>query len=80
MSGLRSDYAVDHMANNDAAYVRPSPVIPRTIAGRMELIAEWLYGIPVVSVCPCGCGLEVDTGRREPLITKETAARLMEVL
>lgn len=47
-------------------------------AARLQTVAEWLYGIPVFSVCPCGCGLEVDTGRREPLITKEDAARLME--
>lgn len=69
MSGLRSGYAM---------HPYPPSSLPTSVAGRMELIAEWLYGIPVVSVCPCGCGLEVDTGRREPLITKETAARLME--
>lgn len=35
--------------------------------GLADEYAEWLYGIPVASVCPCGCGLEVDTGRREPV-------------
>lgn len=39
---------------------------------------ELLHGIPITVECECGCGLLVDTGRVEPLITNEDARRLLE--
>lgn len=54
--------------------------LPLSVAGRLEVIHEWLVGAPVYAECPCGCGEQWFTGRREPLISKADAARLMEAM
>lgn len=56
----------------------PFPSLPTSVAGRMETIAAWFEGFPVYAECACGCGELTDTGRREPVITKAQAAKLME--
>lgn len=52
--------------------------LPTSVAGRLETIAAWLEGFPVYAECACGCGELTDTGRREPVITRAQAKRLME--
>jgi hypothetical protein len=58
----------------------PSSTLPTSVAGRLALVEDLLAGVPIVVECSCGCGETFDTGRREPLITKEDARRLIEAI
>lgn len=51
--------------------------LPQTVAGRIEAVMALLEGFPVYVACDCGCGLETYVGR-EPAITKEQAAKMLE--
>ena len=56
-----------------AMHAFPPSSLPETPAGRMEQIAQWLQGIPIVDEDGDPTGEYT-----APLITKELAARLMD--
>ena len=54
----------------------PMPRIPRTAAGRIEQIMAWLHP-PLY--CDCKPDCDVVVGEGAPLISRELAAKLLDV-